>query len=193
MLLKGKNNSIITKLVTALSFVGILLSCSPKVVHFTNEKSNFNQYSTYGIVNLKITKTPSSNTGDPQIKAIEDEINAQMHRRGYTVAQSPTLIVRYEYVSKQITKNNRNNYYGNPYASPSSNYNATTDESALIIEIVDPKIKKSIWQASIDLKSKNKKKSQLDNLKSNVKILFNTYLHRANTSEIDQTLTETND
>ncbi|MFT6882277.1 MAG: alanine dehydrogenase, partial [Marinoscillum sp.] len=69
----------------------------------------------------------------------------------------------------------------------------TTDESALIIEIVDPKVKKSIWQASVDLKSKNKKQSQLDNLKSNVEILFNTYLHLANTSEIDQTLTKTND
>jgi hypothetical protein len=176
-----------------LSFVVLFLGCSPKVVHFTNENSTFNQYNTFGIVNIKITKTPSSNTGDPQIKAIEDEINAQMIRRGYTVAQSPSLIVRYEYISKQITKNNSNNYYGNPYASPSSNFNVTSNESALIIEIVDPKVKKSIWQASIDLKSKNKKQSQLDNLKNNVGILFNTYLHRANTSETDKTLTKTND
>jgi len=140
----------------------LVFSCATQVKITTDydKAANFGSYKTFAVYNLKSTNSVSALNADRIINAIK----AEMKKKGFTeVADNADLGVNAVTIMKdktQITANS--NYYGyggayRPYgyyggggmASGTTTYN-TYDykDGSLIIDIVDMKTQKLVWQGT---------------------------------------------
>ncbi|XOV95243.1 MAG: DUF4136 domain-containing protein [Bacteroidota bacterium] len=164
--------------------------CNPKVIHYLNESAPFSGFTTYQITNVKINNADISEAGQEIIKYIESAIIGEMNRRSYKPQKDPDLIVRYELISNQETNVNVNNYgYGGYYSYPYRTVSVRTFlESALLVEIINLKTKKAIWNASVDLNNYKKEKDMDEVIQKAVVTIFNTYPYKAGSRYPDQSL-----
>lgn len=171
-----------------------LLSCSQKIIHFTNDLAPFSSYNSFVVVNYKVNTEELSAEGQQIMTQIESLISAEMTRRNYEgTAHDPSLVVRYELISNQRTEIDQVSgpYYlrGGYYSYPRQYFRTRTFlESALLIEITDANTRKLVWQASEDLNKYIKKKNNQEILQNAVTHLFNTYLYKANSKSPDTSL-----
>lgn len=167
----------------------LISACAPRVVHFTNESSNFRKYETFDLVNLKVSRLDLSPEGEKLISDIEKAIFSEMTRREYRYASTnPTLLIRYEIISNQETDVSYNNSpIGSAFYGPSITIR-TFLQSALLLEIIDASTKKLVWQASVDLKNYDNIKDQEELIEKAVNQMYDTYLRRAKSIQIDETL-----
>lgn len=183
---------VIRGIVFCCLFACSLPACSPKIVHFTNDRSEFKNFHRYLVINLKVREADLSEEGREIIGVIRTQIDSQMIRRGYQKSStSPDVVVRYELISNQRVEVNANQSpfsYG--YLSPSYFSRRTVEESALLIEISSVSTKKIVWQASVDLNRYMKKKGKEEILENAIATLFNTYLYRAGSAVPDESLIE---
>lgn len=166
-------------------FIG---ACNPRIVDFTNTKSDFKAYATFAVINLKANQASISPEGKEILSIIEQSISGQMMRRGYEEERTnQDLIVRYEIISNQSTQVSQGNY--SPYI-PSYNFTTVRNvlESALLIEITDTRTKKLVWQASVDMEHYTKKRKQEEIIEQAITNLFDTYLYRAKSNVQDPSL-----
>lgn len=132
-----------------------------------------------------------SQEGAKIINIIEQNLKEQMIKRSYVQSGDPSLFLRYELISNQKSSRISNN--SNPYSpfyysySPMLNASAIT-ESVLLLELFDAKTQKLIWQASLDLNKYAKKSKKEVILSEAIAQLFDTYLYKANSNNIDQSL-----
>lgn len=171
----------------------IIIGCSaPKVVNFVNEDSRFANYYTFDITNSKNNSPDVSMEGRIFFDQIENNIANQMNRRTYKQSSSnPDLLIRYELIANQVTETERtNSYVGNGYFVPTIN-SQTITKAAILLELIDLSNRKMVWQASVDLsKYHRKSKKQSDIIKEAINHLYNTYLYKAGSKKIDETLKE---
>lgn len=167
-----------------------LASCSPKVVHFTNDRSDFESFRHYLVINLKVRESDLSEEGREIIQIINSQIDAQMTRRDYQKSPAaPDLVVRYELISNQRVEVNVNpSPFSYGYLAPTYFSRRTIEESALLIEISSAATKKLVWQASVDLNQYMRKSGQEELLENAIATLFNTYLYRAGSARPDESL-----
>lgn len=161
-------------LIPLLSF-----QCSPKVVNFTNDKTDFSQFHSYRVINYKTGNSQQNSSSLGAFQLLESEISKEMNRRNYALSNiSPDLLVRYELISNQNTETRRTDYNYGYYVMPNIS-TRTFISSVLLIEIIDLRTKKNVWQASVDLKQLNARDDQTEIIKSAVRHIYNTYLHIA--------------
>ncbi|RED94358.1 uncharacterized protein DUF4136 [Marinoscillum furvescens DSM 4134] len=165
----------------------IFWSCSPKVIHFTNEKARFAAYETYEIVNYKSGQREISAEGVEVQSIIASELEKQMDERSYRrVSNDPELILRYELVSAQRSEvTERTSFYNFNYREYTIR---TILESVILLELTDRTTGKLVWQASVDLNKYAKKDSKEEILKDAIAMLFDTYLYRAKSNRKDESL-----
>lgn len=140
-----------------LTFIMALSSCSPvKVLTDQDKSADLSRYGTFSFLNLT-DKGPglSPLNRDRIINAINDE----MKKKGYIESSSdPDILVNATTIvneKKQVTANNYYNYGGlyRPYYwGPSMGtmvYNVSElKEGALVIDVVDAKSKRLVWQST---------------------------------------------
>ncbi len=160
-----------------LILLGVISACSPKVVQFVNDDSEFGRYSTYIMVNNKVNNAELSKEGLELLNSIETQLQQQLERRGYqAITTQPDIIFRYEFISNNNSRTNVNNSPYDPFVTINTR---TFRESILLLELTDRKTRKLIWQASIDLKQQHKPLKKQEELKRAIKVLFNTYPYLA--------------
>lgn len=166
----------------------IFFSCNPKVIHFTSDKARYGAYSTYEIVNYKSGQPGISAEGRELHGQIVTALQHQMTKRSYArVAHDPDLILRYELISAQRTEVTESR---NPYYWSYTDYSIRTiKESVILLELTDRITGKLVWQASIDLKRYTQKNAKEEMLKDAIAKLYDTYLYRAKSNQIDESLT----
>ena len=168
------------------SWLILLLSfgCSVRVIQFVNTDAPFRSFNDYILIGMK-GKNLGNVDGDMDIRPrIESAIHSEMNRRKYAEnPKEPDLIVRYELVSGTVTQRNNTNMMGYmPSITPMYYYN-TAIESVLLIEILNEKNQKLVWQASVDLKDFSKKNKRKDLLTAAIKKMYDTYLYEAGKNE----------
>ncbi|MFY0600685.1 MAG: DUF4136 domain-containing protein [Cyclobacteriaceae bacterium] len=167
-------------------------SCSLKVVNFVNNESSFAQYKTFGIANYKTNNAALAAEGMILFNNIEKSISEQMTRREYQKFDSnPDVLIRYEIIANRVTDTQINNNITSTY----NYYNPlpttrTFTEAALLLEMIDLKTKKLVWQASVDLSQYEKKSQQSEIIKKAVSALYDTYLYKAGSNKPDESLKE---
>ncbi|MGL1888512.1 MAG: DUF4136 domain-containing protein [Reichenbachiella sp.] len=170
-------------------FILVLLymnSCSPKVVEFVNDDMDFSDYKTYRLVNYKSDDKEFSSQGSEYFDRIEGFINDQMKAKEFEYHKGKAdLIVRYEVISTVQTEssyNNSNNYNQSQYYTPSSTVEYYKD-GLLLIEFLDAKKNKLVWQGSLDIRyPKNKTKTTV--LQESIDLIFETYPYMAESNEV---------
>ena len=180
-----------SSIIRSIVFILFISACSPKVINYVSPKADFSSYHTYFITNVKIRNADLSADGKDIINHIEQAAKNEMNRRNYKVSnQDADLVLRYEIISNQVTDVNTNNSYYGFY--PRFPYNTITVrtflESAILFELTDLKTKKAIWHASIDLNQYKKEKKADEVIQRAVSNLFDTYLYKAGSHQIDETL-----
>lgn len=169
----------------------IFVSCTPRIVTYTNNESRFDRFNSYVLISLKSKNLNASVDEDQILQRLETAINEQMSLRSYSISRNdPDLIVRYEVVSEQQIQNNSNTMSMAMGFNPMYSYRSVI-ESILLIEIVTSDQQKLVWQASMDLKDLTKTSKNKDVLQTAVEKLFDTYLYRAGQKEIDPNLKST--
>ncbi|MFY0605262.1 MAG: DUF4136 domain-containing protein [Cyclobacteriaceae bacterium] len=167
--------------------IAIFTNCQPRIVHFTNSKASFDSYNTYSVVNTKKSIGETVLETDPATITAK-QIRLEMNRRGYLEKANSDLVVRFELIASTVSMQVDNVDPFSPFV-PSNNFgNSSREESALLIEIIDRSTRKTIWQASQDLRKYEKSSVRERILNETVSRLFDTYLYRANQSTIDETL-----
>ncbi|MDR2205520.1 MAG: DUF4136 domain-containing protein [Flavobacteriaceae bacterium] len=154
-------------LLTATFIVLGLTSCSPFQVRSDYaDTANFNDYKTYKlrIDDLKLN--------DIDKDRVLNEISKQLQTKGLTSGENPDLIVNIKANHKKITDIESSRPYGmwgwgGPFGwgigmnrTWTSNYN----EGALIIDLVDAKTQKLVWQgigSGISVDSPKSKQKQI--------------------------------
>ena len=169
LLNQQRNNCIMKKYLFLLLAAATLSlsSCSPFQVRSDYaETANFNSYKTYKlrIDHLKLN--------DIDKDRVLNEVSKQLQMRGLTVADSPDLIVSVKANHKKIKDVQRSSPYGmygwgGPFGwgvgmsrTWSSNYN----EGALMIDLIDAKTNKLVWQgigSGISVDSPRAKQKQI--------------------------------
>lgn len=161
-----------------------LTSCaSPKVIQFLNKDLDYSLYHTYRLIHYKSDDKSFAADGMAFYNQIESAIEDKMKVKGYTIADRPDLIARYEIVSTTTTETNSRNYdpYGYNYYLPPPTSRKYT-EGIVLIELRDRKQKKLVWQGSLDLKYKMRSASDVAILESINKI-FESYPYKAGSNE----------
>ncbi len=165
-----------------------LMQCAPKVVNFTNERALFDQFETFTVINYKVDNSQLHLPSKQLFDLIETNILKQMERRSYVLSNvSPDLLARYELISNQNTEirrlDNSYGYYNMPIITSNTFFT-----SVLLVELINSKSKKIVWQASIDLKQFDKYSDKQKIIESAVLHIFNSFLHKAGTNEVDESL-----
>lgn len=159
----------------------ILSACSPKIISYINERSDFSSYESFYVINLKKGKLGPEDV----TPRLEDAIRSNMLLRNYTIdKENPDLILRYEVVSS--TKSNVS-VSGSPFMFGSITRNVF-NESIILFEMKDGKTNKLVWQASIDMNDHAELLKRKDPLKAAVNELFSSYLYKAGEGQPDPTL-----
>jgi hypothetical protein len=167
-----------------LSF--LIVGCGVQIIQYTSPKAAYGQYKSYFLVTLKGDNLKKSSNKVAFLESLESAIISEMSRRDYKMdSQNPDLLIRYELISStQVdTKINYSRYSYDNYATTKSHI-----ESILLVELVDSKTKKLVWQASLDLKNHSNKKKNKDPIRDAIIKLFDTYLYRAGKPKPDQSL-----
>lgn len=187
--MKTTKNSAVSLTFLGCIFLG-LISCSSqkKVVSFTNDNINFENYNTYNIVNYKKGDQDFSSQGAIFINKIEKGITEEMNAKKYSRSKNPDVLVRYEIISS-VNSNNSNtanfNRVGNrydPFYTPFNN-NSRQIEGVLLIELKSRKTKKLIWQGSLDLKYSHKTEKNENLLINAVHHIFDAYHYEAGSNK----------
>lgn len=169
-----------------LLIVGLFFySCNPRVIQYQNENANFVNYRSFYILNSKSDHLNAIESEEVNNR-IEPFILDEMNRRGYVLdTENPDLILRFE-----IIYGSENNNNSNPGSFNMIYYPIISNKivGAVLIELVDNRTKKLIWQSSIDANNAMKKRKEKDPLKRIVSSLFNTYLYRAGNPIPDEQL-----
>ena len=117
-----------------LLLIVIFSSCNKRVVSYLNSKSQFENFASYQLVNVKINKRNLSPEATALLGTVESFIKAEMEdRRGYVFSNvNPDLILRYELVSNSRTEstNNTNTFLVAPSFRTSVVY-----ESVILVEL----------------------------------------------------------
>lgn len=170
----------------------LLLSCSPKVIHFINDSAPFAKYKSYAVINTKSNNTTKSSDTNDLFEIIEESIVSQMNRRGYIGPKSVSdVVIRYELIrSKKTVINNVN-----PIAAQDLNFIAplsTTSyiEGVLLVEMIDISSKKTVWQASLDLGENKRRQGDKETIDMAVSKIFDTFLYKAGSNQINEAIKE---
>ena len=163
----------------------LLLSCTPQIVSYVNEKSDFKSFETYRIVNPKLNNRELTDTPEARLiyETIIEHIENQMTERGYvksSIAQDMTL--RFELSSGTRVDTNINE---TPFSLNVSS--RTIHQSILLLELHD-RSKKLIWQGSYDLKNEQKEKQIKKVIENAVRRIFTSYGYRAKQAHPDESL-----
>lgn len=151
--------------------------CTPRVIQFVNDESNFEQYGTYLILNFKVSDEDLSEEGRNMISEIERQIHANLTERGYqSVEQKPDMLLRYDLLANN---NSRTNVDNNPYSPFVTVSTRTFREASLLFELTDRKTRKLIWQGSLDLKQQHRPKKKQDELSRAIELIFDSYPYQA--------------
>ena len=174
---------------TAYIFIILLLlqTCAPtKVIKFLNDELDYSQYRTYRLINYKSDDKSYDEEGLAFFTHVENAINKNMTDKGYSRKDKPDLIARYEIVATTTTENNSRTYdpyrNNNYYYSPASWNSEKRTESVILIELRDRKLKKLVWQGSLDLKYSKKTEPQVT-LSESIDRIFTTYPYSAGSNE----------
>jgi len=170
-----------------LSIVSLSLfiySCSPKVVEFLNDDMDFSNYETYRLITFKPNERSFSDTGKAYFDSLEFSIRRNMKEKSFQSANSNSdLVVRYEIITTTSGQSvQQNNYYNqlNYYQPPQAT--GIYQEGVLLIEFLDRKKKKLVWQASLDIRyPKNKDKVTV--IKNAIDKIFSTYPYTAGSND----------
>jgi len=167
--MKLKNKTLLLSAV--ILFVVSMSGCAPslKVSSDFDRSADFSGYKTFGVFNLKsIGSVSELNAG-----RIVNAINMQMEAKGYRpVASNPDLMINAVTILKEKQQvSSTTNYYGyggmyRPYGywgAPMTGYTSvntyTYKDGSLVIDVVDAKTNKMIWQgtgnSTIDKAPKN--------------------------------------
>ena len=151
-----------------------LTSCSPfQVKSDYAETANFNAYKTYKL------RVDDLKLNDLDKDRVLNEISKQLQTKGLSVAENPDLIINVKANHKQVTDIQTSRPYGmygwgGPWGwgggfgrTYSSNYN----QGALIIDLVDAKTQKLVWQGSgsgISVDSPKQKQKQIPEIVNSI-------------------------
>mgnify|MGYP006274509109 CR=1 FL=1 len=160
----------------------LILSCSPKVISYLNDRSAFSRYNTFYLQNLK----RSGAAREGVTPRIEQAILGNMEYRDYEFSKDdPDLLLRYEIISSTRSDVRVN---PSPYGFAGNLSVRTFNESIILLELKDRKTDKLVWQASIDMRDHAQLRKRKDPLQAAVKKLFDTFPYRAGWPNPDQTL-----
>jgi stage V sporulation protein SpoVS len=139
----------------------IFISCGTtvKVSNDYDKAVDFSGYKTFGVYDVKAKNQVSSLNAD----RITNSIKAEMIAKGFTESATPDLMVNPVTIMKdKVSVSSNTNYYGyggmyRPYGywgggmgvSGSTTYNTYNyKDGSLIIDIVDAKTQKMVWQGT---------------------------------------------
>ncbi len=170
-----------------ISTLVLLISCSPKVITFTNPKARFQNFSSYQIVNVKIGKRKLPAEATELLGVIESRIKMEMEeKRNYVTSNiDPDLILRYELVSN--TRTDRDNVNNNSLFYSPSYSSRVIYESVILIELLENK--RLVWQGSYDLRQSRRDARNQNTINKAISLIFTTYPYKAGEARPDPTLT----
>ena len=115
-------------------------------------------------------------------QSLEKQLKEEMRNLGYSlVASSPDLLLRYEIISNVIAKdqfrNNFNRYNRTLYYDPSFYDIRHVDmhQSMLMIELLNFKTGKLVYQGSLDLNQSGRNKNKTELLVNAVRLIMAEY------------------
>jgi hypothetical protein len=137
-----------------LSSLIFLSSCGPQltVTNDYDHTANFSQFHTYKIVQLEQQYQALSQFNQTRVI---NAVNAQMLAKGFTMSESPDMLVNITSIMKNKQEIVANSYgYGGgyrPYAWGGGNMSTTVNvqnytAGSLIIEVANASTKKLIWE-----------------------------------------------
>ncbi len=181
----------------------LIWSCSgSKVISFTGQKVNFQNYYTYRVEHPRYPEDTSSVQDRAALlkNKIEESISIQLNSRGYSNTQPADLVVTYNLildkkvdydVNNSYSRSRYNNYPGNyNYYDPYNPYNPyrfnkkVYTEGTLIVEIREDFGNALVWAGSLDLKYNKSKSKKGDPVQNAFDIIFNEYNHIAGSANI---------
>lgn len=156
-------NKVIMKRSLFLFLISVLVlisSCSDlKVTADYDKDTDFSNYKTFNIMHYEEGAVESTSLSMMTISFIEEAIIDELMKRGYTLSDDPDLEVYYYVKLKDKTSYNTSGpsvgmYYGSPYYyGYHGGYTYTGNiqsvdytEGSLIVELVDAKMNKAVWQ-----------------------------------------------
>ena len=143
-----------------LSVFAVISSCSDlKVTADYDKSTDFSKFKTFNIMHYQEGAVESTPLSMMTISFIEEAIIDELMKRGYTLSDDPDLQVYYYVKLKDKTSYNSSGptvgmYYGSPYYyGYYGGYTYTENiqsvdytEGSLIVELVDAKMNKAVWQ-----------------------------------------------
>jgi hypothetical protein len=167
----------------------LLVSCNPKIVHYINTKARFSAYQSFVILAGKSSSAAELKDSTSLMWRIEDQIKSQLELRGYKQNNdNPDLIVRYDVVSNTESRTPMSSFPMGYYSYFNNMNMQTFTQSIIIIEMLDEKTTKLVWQSSMDIRDLDVKLKKKDPVNGAIQHLFNTYLYRSSTSKPDPLL-----
>ena len=174
------------------------ITCSPKFkiqsdTPFPGDFKNYNSFKFYNPNNM-----PASNFSfkENDQKIIFDAVADEMKSRGYKSIQEADLMIKIQGGTKNTIEIKNDNYYYSPYDYNSYNYNQynryndyydrprdqSNKESSIIIDIIDIKKDKIVWQG-VGIGSLGKKESLTEiMIREAISNVFLEYPHTAGSS-----------
>lgn len=159
----------------------IIFGCSERIIHFTNPNAIFSDYSSFAIANNKSNIYSIKHVNNKTHERIDTYVHREMINRNYkTDVKSPDLIARYDLISTQKSRNLNNQPLYTPVPSSRS---TVYEEYSLLVELIDRKKSRTVWQASIDLDKFKPEKNNDALISKALQDLFTTYLYKADESK----------
>lgn len=166
-----------------------VVSCNPKIVHYINTKARFTAYQSYVILAGKSSSAAELKDSTSLMWRIEEQIKNQLEMRGYKQNNDkPDLIVRYDVVSNTETRTPMSPYPFGYYSYFNTMNMQTFTQSIILIEILDEKTTKLVWQSSLDMRDLDMKQKKKDPVNGAIQHLFTTYLYRSGSAKPDPSL-----
>jgi len=177
----------------------LIWGCSgSKVITFTGQKANFQNYYTYRIEHPRYPEDTSAVEDRALLlkKKIEESISIQLDSRGYSKTQPADLVVSYnlildnkvDYEINNSYSRSRYNYYPvnynyyNPYDPYRFNKKVYT-EGTLIVEIREDFGNALVWEGSLNLKYNKNKSKKKDPIQNAFDLIFIEYNYIAGSAE----------
>jgi hypothetical protein len=178
--------SSIMKMSLILMSLLLFVSCSSKVITYTNPKAKFSNFSSYQIVNAKIGKRQLPPDATELLGIVESQIKMEMEeKRNYEISNiSPDLILRYELVSNTRTESNNDNSIYSVYSSANTRI---IYQSVILLELMNNN--KLIWQGSYNLNQSKREKKNETAVEKAISLIFTTYPYKAGSGSPDTSLT----
>lgn len=183
------------KVISALIIISLMAACASS----TNIKSDydrsidFSQYKTYGYYSPMGIENPNYSSLLGQM--FRDAIDAQMLQRGYVKSPNPDLLfnvsARMEDKTRVTTMSNPGmygGYYGyrggmydpwGGYGYGTSTHVSQYTEGTVNIDMVDPKLKRMLWEGVAIGKVQDKNKNLRQDIMTGVAEMFEGYPFRA--------------